>query len=262
MLFGKHPQRWLPNAIVFAVRFSGLTFADHFIKQEIDGTLPAQLQRAEQFVRDQLKSVVRLVGLSRQESLEYPLEAVRELLVNAVAHRDYNSQGDSVHLHVFGNRLELHSPGKLPGPVTLDNLLEARFSRNPVLVQVLSDMGFIERMGYGLDRVVSVMKTNGLPRPKFEETAGSFRVTLIGESRLPDFVFPDMSRYRMLDLNDRQESALQHLGAYGRITNSAYQDLCPGVSTETLRRDLVDMVRKGVVIKVGDRKSTYYILRK
>ena len=260
ILFGKHPQRWLSNAIVLAVRFSGLSFADHFIKQEIGGTLPQQLRRAEQFVRDELRSVVRLVGLSRQETLEFPVEAVRELLVNAVAHRDYNAQGDSVHLHVFANRLEVHSPGGLPGPVTLDNLLDARFSRNPVLVQVLSDMGFIERLGYGLDRVVAAMKQHGLPPPRFEETAGTFRVSLNGETRTPAEP-PDLSRYLGLNLNDRQQAALRHLATYSRITNSAYQDLCPNVSSETLRRDLVELVQRGVLIKVGDRKATYYILK-
>lgn len=261
MLFGKQPQRWLPNAIILGARFSGSSFADHFVKQEIGGTLPQQLRRAEQFVRDEVRSVVRLVGLVREETPEYPLEAVRELLVNALAHRDYNAQGDSVHLHLFANRLEVHSPGGLPGPVTLDNLLEARFSRNPVLVQVLSDMGFIERLGYGLDRVVATMKAIGLPHPRFEETAGTFRVTLMGETRASQTLVPDLSRFQSLNLNDRQQAALRHLVSFARITNSAYQELCPEVSPETLRRDLVELVQKGVLIKVGDRKSTYYILK-
>jgi ATP-dependent DNA helicase RecG len=261
LLFGKQPQRWLPNALVLAVRFEGNTFADQFVKQEIGGTLPQQLRRAEQFVRDELRSVVRLVGLAREETPEYPIEAVRELLVNALAHRDYNVQGDSVHLHVFANRLEVHSPGGLPGPVTLENLLEARFSRNPVMVQVLSDMGFIERLGYGLDRVVAAMKTYGLPHPRFEETAGTFRVTLMGETKTAGAALPDLSRYVGLNLNDRQQAALKHLLGQGRITNSAYQELCPDVSPETLRRDLVELVQRGVLIKVGDRKATYYILK-
>ncbi|GAB4578939.1 MAG: ATP-binding protein [Anaerolineales bacterium] len=261
ILFGKQPQRWLPNALILGVRFAGTSFADQFIKQEIGGTLPQQLRRAEQFVRDELRSVVRLVGLAREETLEYPLEAVRELLVNAVAHRDYNVQGDSVHLHLFANRLEIHSPGGLPGPVTLDNLLEARFSRNPVIVQVLSDMGYIERLGYGLDRVVAAMRRLSLPQPRFEETAGTFRVTLLGETKFPEGQMADLARYQGMNLNDRQQTALKHLTAFGRITNSAYQDLCPNVSPETLRRDLVELVQRGVLIKIGDRKATYYILK-
>jgi ATP-dependent DNA helicase RecG len=104
-----------------------------------------------------------------------------ELLVNAVAHRDYNVQGDNIHLHIFADRLEIQSPGKLPGPVTLENLLEARFSRNAVIAQVLSDLGFVERLGYGLDRVVAVLRQQGMRPPRFEEIAGTFRVTLFND---------------------------------------------------------------------------------
>jgi len=264
LLFGKHPQQWLPSASVLAARFPGVAISDEFVKQEIRGTLPEQLRQAETFVRDHLRSVARLVGLTRQETPEYPLEAVRELLVNAIAHRDYSQQGDTIHLHLFADRLEVHSPGGLPGPVTLDNLLEARFSRNAVIAQVLSDLGFVERLGYGLNRVVTVMKQNHLPPPVFEELGGSFRVTLRGANfgQHASAPRPDLSNYAQYDPNPRQQRALGYLFEQARITNSDYQELCPEVSAETLRRDLADLVKKGVLIKVGSKRATYYILKR
>ena len=264
LLFGKHPQQWLPSASVLAARFPGTTFSDEFVKQEIRGTLPDQLQQAEAFVHDNLRSVARLVGLKREETPEYPLEAVRELLVNAIAHRDYSQQGDTIHLHIFADRLEVHSPGGLPGPMTIDNLLEARFSRNAVIAQVLSDMGFVERLGYGLNRVVTVLKQNNLPQPRFEEIGGTFRVTLFrAESKaLERSALQDLSAYAEFDLNPRQERAIGYVAQKARITNSDYQALCPEVSAETLRRDLVDLVKKGVLIRIGDKRATYYILKK
>jgi ATP-dependent DNA helicase RecG len=263
LLFGKNPQQWLPSAQILAARFPGKGFSDEFFKQEIIGTLPEQIRQAEIFVRNNLRSVVRLVGLTRVDTLEYPLEAVRELLVNAVAHRDYNLQGDGIHLHIFANRLEIHSPGGLPGPVNLGNLLEARFSRNAVITQVLSDLGFVERLGYGLNRVVAALKRNDLPNPVFKEIGGSFRVILQNTVReIPQEIEPrDYSQYMRTDLNHRQETALTHLARHRRITNRIYQELCPEVSPETLRRDLVDLVRKGILIKIGDKKSTYYIFK-
>lgn len=262
LLFGKAPQQWLPGATLLAARFPGAALSDQFIKQEMRGTLPEQLRQAETFVRDQLRSVVRLVGLAHQEMPEYPFEAVRELLVNAVAHRDYNTQGDGVHLHIFADRLEVHSPGGLPGPVTLENLLEARFSRNAVIVQVLADLGFVERLGYGLDRVMTVMKQANLRPPRFEETAGTFRVTLFGPPPSSESTsLPDLSAYRRLNLNARQQMALNYIALHQRITNSEYQELCPEVHPETLRRDLADLVARNVLIKVGDRRATYYILK-
>ncbi len=262
LMFAAHPQQWLPSATILAARFPGATFSDEFVKQEMRGPLPDQLRQAELFVRDHLRSAARLVGLTRQESPEYPLEAVRELLVNAVAHRDYNQQGDCIHLHLFADRLEIHSPGTLPGPVTLDNLLEARFSRNAVIAQVLSDLGFVERLGYGLKRVVAVMRQNNLPPPKFEEVGGSFRVTLFNNATVgaaTSFALPDLSLYADYGLNVRQERALGYLATQARITNSEYQQLCPEVSAETLRRDLADMVRQDLLLKIGSKRATYYI---
>lgn len=264
LLFGRYPQQWLPNATILAGRFPGASLSGSYIKQDIAGNLPDQLKQAEEFIRANLKTVVRLVGLRHQESMEYPFEAVRELLVNAVAHRDYNLQGDNIHLNIFANRLEISSPGTLPGPVTLKNLLEARFARNAVISQVLSDLGFVERLGYGLDRVVNVSREAGLLPPQFEEIAGTFRVTLFGiqpeidsEGRLTD-----LSPYIAMNLNNRQQLALTYLANLRRISNHDYQALCPDVHAETLRRDLADLVSRGILIKVGDKKATYYIMKR
>ena len=260
LLFGRQPQRWLPTSSILAARFSGIAFGDRFVKQEISGTLPDQLRQVEHFIRANLHKVVRLVGLTHQESLEYPFEAVRELLVNAVAHRDYSTQGDEIHLNIFMDRLEVISPGGLPGPMTLENLLEARFSRNPIIVQVLSDLGFVERLGYGLDRVVTILRQSNMPAPRFEETAGTFRVTLFA-AKEPDKRSPDLDRYRGMNLNPRQEAALNYLATNQRITNRDYQELSPDVHPETLRRDLADLVDRGVLLKIGNKRATYYILK-
>ena len=262
LLFGRYPQRWLPNATILAARFSGAAYADRYLKQDIAGTLVDQLHQVEAFFHQNLPSAVRLVGLAHEETLAYPAEAVRELLVNAVAHRDYNLQGDNIHLNIFADRLEVQSPGGLPGPVNLENLLEARFSRNAVIVQVLADLGFVERLGYGLDRVVRVVRRAGLRQPKFEEVGGAFRVTLFSESLVPHTAqLQQVATYHHLNLNPRQEQALAYLIQNQRITSRDYQDLCPEVHPETLRRDLADLVERGALIKVGDKRATYYILK-
>ena len=263
LLFGRHPQQWLPNASILAGRFPGVALSGRYIKRDITGNLPDQLRQADEFIRTNLKTIVRMVGLQHEERLEYPFEAVRELLVNAVAHRDYNLQGDNIHLNIFSNRLEIISPGTLPGPVTLKNLLEARFARNAIISQVLSDLGYVERLGYGLDRVVDVTRKAGLLPPQFEEVAGTFRVTLYADhSELTEGKVADLSRYIQLGLNSRQQMALSQLASHQRISSHDYQALCPDVHVETLRRDLADLVNRGVLIKVGDKKATYYILKR
>ncbi|MEZ4560101.1 MAG: ATP-binding protein [Caldilineaceae bacterium] len=121
---------------------------------------------------------MRITGMAREESSEYPVAVVREAIVNAVAHRDYSIRGEGIRLLMFSDRLELYSPGRLPGHVTLENLKDERYSRNEAIVAVLSDVGYIERLGYGIDRMIATMQDAGLPAPEFEETSAGFKVTL------------------------------------------------------------------------------------
>lgn len=273
LLFGKEPQRFLRGAAITAARFAGETMSDSFNREDITGTLPDQIRRAETFLLDHLRKGVSIgKTMARAESYEYPMEAARELVVNAVAHRDYSISGDEIRLFLFRDRLEVTSPGALPGPVTIDNIKDERFSRNPVIVQVLSDMGFIERLGYGVDRVIALMREIRLRDPEFAETAGGFRVSLFNQSLEPPtptlaFGEDGMPRfdgeYLGQAINPRQEAALVYLHTPGntRITNSDLQGLCPDVHPETIRRDLADLVTKDVLRKMGEKRGSYYILK-
>jgi len=262
LLFGKDPQRFIRGAHITAVRFAGKEMGDVFTRQDITGTLPDQIRRAETFLRDNLRIGVQLgATMSRAEQWEYPMEAARELVVNAVSHRDYSIQGDGIRLFIFADRMEVISPGGLPGPVTLDNIIEERFSRNSIVVQVLSDLGFIERLGYGVDRVIALMKAHNLPAPQFAETSGGFRVRLFNKPE--NTMVAPAAPYQGLSLTPRQESALNYLnqGGHNRITNKDLQELFPDIHPETIRRDLADLVGKGILVKLGQKRGSYYILK-
>lgn len=268
LLFGKDPQQFLRGSDITVARFAGKEMGDVFTRQDLTGTLPQQIRRAETFLVDTLRRGVQIgEQMARSEQYEYPLKAVRELVVNAVAHRDYSIQGDGIRLYLFGNRLEITSPGNLPGPVTVDNIAEERFSRNSAIVQVLSDMGFIERLGYGVDRVLSLMREAELPEPRFVETAGGFRVTLYNrpagasESTEPE-LFGGI--FRDEPVNRRQEYALDFLinRKNARITNKDLQELCPDVHPETIRRDFADLVSRGILLKMGEKRGSYYVLKR
>jgi predicted HTH transcriptional regulator len=107
----------------------------------------------------------------------------------------------------------------------------------------------VERLGFGLDRVVEAVHQAGLLPPQFEEIAGTFRVTLyavrFGVST--NGALPDLSAYSALDLNPRQHMALAQLAQHKRITSHEYQSLCPEVHSETLRRDLANLVSRGIL---------------
>jgi ATP-dependent DNA helicase RecG len=260
LLFGRNPQRFLRNARITLIRYPGVMMGDEFARDDASGPLPAQIRRAEAFLGANMRRGMRISGMERKEVTEYPVQVVREAVVNAVAHRDYSIRGDDARVLMFSDRMEIYSPGRLPGHVTLDNLLTERFSRNEAIVQVLSDMGFVERLGYGIDRMIAAMKDAGLPEPEFEETVAGFRVTLRG--RGDDLVSAEPApRWANRRLDPRQERALAYLAERGSITNREFRELIPELSDETIRRLLADLVDEGLIIKIGERKATYYILK-
>jgi len=261
LLFGRQPQRWVRGAEVMAVRFNGASMDDVFTRQTIGGALPDQIRRAELFLSENLSRRARVGNWRRSEEPPYPPGVLREAVVNAIAHRDYRLIGNQIHLLIFSDRVEVRSPGKLPGHVTLKNLLRERYSRNEAIVQVLADMGFIERLGYGIDRMVRAMKESGHELPKFEETDGGFSVTLLARSAPRERAGEAAGVLPQTAQQQRAERMLDYLRAHGRITNREYQELCPDISAESLRRDFVELVEAGVILRVGDKKGTYYILK-
>lgn len=261
LLFGRDPQRFLRSAEVICVRYTGQVMSDEFVRQDLNGTLVEQIKQAESFLVGNMRRGFRIRGMEREETTEYPLAVVREAIVNAIAHRDYSIRGEGIRLLMFNDRLEVYSPGRLPGHVTLANIKDERYSRNEAIVAVLTDLGYIERLGYGIDRMIATMEEAGLPPPQFEETAAGFRVIL--QSASADLVSPQPGQQRWGHdfLNERQEGALAFVREHGRITNSDLQSICPDVHAETLRRDLADLVERNLLLRIGSKRATYYILK-
>lgn len=261
LLFGREPQRAFPSAEILLARYAGKQMADEFLREIVRGPLAEQVRRAEAFIVSNMRKGARIDNLQRADRSEYPVPAVREAIVNAVAHRDYAIRGDEIRVLMFSDRVEVYSPGRLPGHVTVDNIVEERFSRNEVIAQVLADLGFIERLGYGVDRMIRLMREWGLPAPRFAETTNGFKVTLRGPGEKLVGEEIDRSKWQHLDLNERQQAALEFLVKNPRIANRDYRELFPDVSEETIRRDLADLVEQGILLKMGDKKGTYYILK-
>lgn len=261
LMFGREPARFLRQCCILLTHYTGTEMSDDFAKEEVRDTLPEQIRRAENFVVAHMRKSSRLSRLEREEKLEYPRAAIREVIVNAVAHRDYSIRGDEIRIAMFADRIEVYSPGRLPGHVTVKNIVDERFSRNDVIVQLLADLGYIERLGYGIDRLLRLMKEEGLPRPRFAETANGFKVILYGPADGFRIETADATRWQRLGLNERQERALRWLQQHQRITNRDYHELYPDVSEETIRRDLAELVDKNILLKIGDKRSTYYIFK-
>ncbi|MCY3935215.1 MAG: DeoR family transcriptional regulator [Chloroflexi bacterium] len=260
LTFCENPQRWLPQSSIVFVKFIGVNprgvggQLGYSRREEITGALPRLIERTWQYIWSEMAVSAVVQGLEREETSEYPPFAVREAIVNAVCHRDYRMRGRRIEVRMFADRLEVISPGGLPGFVTVENLVNEHYSRNPRIVQNLFQWGYIEGLGLGIDRMIEVMREAGQQAPTFDARENSFTVTLYN-SRVPQ-----NQAEHPPPTNPRQDQALEYLRQNGRITNREFKTLCADVSTETLRLDLADLVRKGLIQRLGSKKGTRYIL--
>lgn len=196
MLFSIYPQAFFPQLSIIAtvlpedepggVSENGERFIDN---KRIDGTLGEQLEGALSFVRANTRRSTRIDAMTgeRIDTSEYPIEAVRELLLNALIHRDYSvhTQGMPIQLQIFPTRLVVTNPGGLYGRLSIDDLGSVQpDTRNPSIATAMEVLGKTENRYSGIPTVRRLMAERGLPSPLFEDCRGEFRATLVGVSEM------------------------------------------------------------------------------
>ena len=193
LLFGENLDRFLPQSGIRAICYQG-TEPDYAVRAEEDirGPLtplgdrsdlviePGVVDRAWDFVRRNTASSARLEGAQRLERWEYPEEVLREVLVNALVHRDYSIVGTDIMLTIFSDRLEIQSPGRLPNTVTIEGMRSGmRYARNQTLVNVMRDYRYVDARGMGIrNKVIPLMHDNNGTDPDFIEEENRFTVRL------------------------------------------------------------------------------------
>lgn len=261
LLFADEPQRFLPQSEVTVVRFKGTDVVEYLDRKDLGGPLPDLVTDAEAFIYRHVRVGRRIIGFEGVDFWEYPKEAIREAVVNAIIHRDYSLPGQRIRIFIFDDRIEVYSPGLVPPGVTLEELRQLKSRsvlRNPVIVSVFRDLGgFIEKLGTGIRRMAAVMETHHLPKPQFDELSGEFLVTLIGPGER--FMQEENSRPWIKGLNDRQIQAVEYLMRKGRLTNKAYQELAR-VGRTTAKKELQALVSKRLTKAQGSGRGFHYIL--
>jgi len=180
LIFGREPQRFMRQSRLTMVRFLGEdTTADRLNPQELSGTLPALIRQAEDYALQYAGVYSSINGFVRQDRPFYPSAVLREIVVNALAHRDYSIAGSQVRVFIFDNHLEVRSPGRLPNSMTLESI---RFynheSRNPLLAQFLHRLGFMEEFGTGIPNTIRLMREHNGTEPEFALEGEEFVVRL------------------------------------------------------------------------------------
>jgi ATP-dependent DNA helicase RecG len=252
LLFGKDPQKKFISATVRVGRFKNST---HIIDTVIiQGNLFKQVDDVMNAIRKHFNVRFEIKGIVRKDVWDYPLEALREAVINALIHRDYLSPAE-IQIKIYDDKIWIWNPGKLPAQIKLEDLKKehSSYPRNPLIATVFYLAGFIERWGSGTKRVVELCKEYGLPEPEYKEEFEGFSV----------YFYKDIyteENLRKMGLNERQIKSVIYVKEKGKITNKEYQELNK-TTKKTASRDLSNLVEKGIFEQIGETgKGTHYTL--
>ena len=269
VLLSKDPAAVFPQCRILADAYrSTEADGDPRDHEDIRGPMPLAIERAVAFVDRNTRHPMRIVGLERVRLDEYPVDGLREALVNAVAHRQYEDAGRKIMLEVFADRVNILSPGLPPAPITLASLRKGKYrpcSRNPVLAQCLSSFHRIEERGSGFRRMRDQMLDHGLEPPILGTDMGYFQVTFPGPGENIERIRVPEHRLRVTpaveaQLNDRQREMLRWL-VEGKELTSRECIAVFGVTRPITAGDFGKMIELGLAERLGAGRSTRYRLK-
>lgn len=253
ILFAKDPNRFYPNVKVKIGRF-GKDDADLKFQEELEGNLIQLLRQVPEMLNNKfLTKRIDFEGLQRIEKGEYPVAALREMLLNALVHRNY--MGSMVQLRVYDDKITIWNEGLLPEGMSLESLKRTHSSRprNPLIADVCFKAGYIDSWGRGTLKILNACKEAQLPEPEIGEMDGGLLVSLFKDK----YTFEQL---RKLGLNDRQLEAIGYVKEHGSITNALYQE-ASNTSKATATRDIKDLEDKGILMNKGTKgASAIYVL--
>lgn len=254
ILFGKEPSRFYPNLSVKIGRF-GKDDADLIFQENIEGNIITQVYAILEML--QYKFLVRKVsfeGINRIETNEYPIPALREVILNALVHRNY--MGAATQIRVYDDKIVFWNEGALPQGLSLEGLLgfHASQPRNTLIADVCFKGSYIDSWGRGVLKIYNSCKEAGLPNPEIQEFQSGLLVTLFNNSNVVS------GQITGVNLNERQQKAIDYVKKNGSISNYQYQTL-NGVSDRTSLRDLEKLTQLEIFIKEGKNRNTLYRLK-
>ncbi len=254
LFFGKNPQRFVRTRLIGA-RFKGKEISRSTTDSiDCSGTIWEMLDQIENFIRKNvgLYGFRTSLNFRRIDKLEYPMEAVREGVINALLHREYSELIDT-RVFIFDNRIEIINPGSFPEGVTAEKPIHK--PRNPVLCQLMRDVGFTEKYGSGIYFMRKLCAEWGIPEPEFEIT--KLETKVVFKSGGEAVIIPEIGTAGV-ELNDRQKNALKYVFSKGSITTKGYQEINK-VGRKTAYQELIDLLNKGLLSQEGRGRATRYL---
>jgi len=260
LFFGLCPRQFVVQSFVSCVRYQGNSMALIIDRKDLQGDLIFLVDESEAFVKRHTRLAYLFDGFKRIDIEEYPYDAVKEAVINAVCHRDYFSL-NNVFVNVFDDRIEVISPGCIPNNLTLKEVYGTSNPRNYKIVEVFKRIHFIERLGSGLKRMDELMLLHGLKKPVYEINNAFFKVIFNGpKEKILGLVKPSNELdLRELGLNSRQIKSLNLLQEKLFLTRKEYETKF-SASKVTAFRDLNELIEKGFIKSEGQGRNTKYSL--
>ena len=274
LLFGKNPLRFFPS-IAFKIGRFGKNEADLMFQDVIDGNVIQMADRVMQILQGKyLVSPVRFEGMQRYETLEIPKEALREILYNAIAHKDYT--GPDIQMHVYDDHLEIWNEGELPLGYTEETLMGRHSSkpRNRNIANAMFKAGFIDTWGRGYMKIREGFEAAGIPMPKVQNFCGGVRVTVqrtkfmqmmnVGNNvgnNVASNVVSSVVSVSQVQLTERQQEIYKLIKANSFIS-SKQMSVVLSVVHRTIQRDLAALQKAGIIIREGNTSAGHWVLLK
>ena len=253
LLFHPDPEKFITGAFIKIGYFQ--TDTELIYQDEIHGNLFEQIEKTiELLFTKYIKAIISYEGIHRVETYEYPKEAVREAVLNALTHKDY-SAGTPIQISVYDDKIMIWNYGKLPENWTIENLTVKHSSVpfNPDIANTFFRAGYVESWGRGTIKIIEKCKEQGLPNPEFSNNGNDFWLIFRKDIYNEEYL-------KNIKLNNRQLSALLFWKKEKEITNSMYSKKY-NITDRTALRDLNDLVKKGLLKKIGEKKKTKYIYK-
>jgi predicted HTH transcriptional regulator len=265
VLFGSKPDVFFPQCKIKADCFgaplqSGLPLESVKAQKDISGPLGQMVRDLVTFFQANVATVPHIIGAKRIEDTEYPLTVVREAIVNALVHRDYQ-EGRHVFFQMFRDSIVVKSPGTLLPPLTLEGIRSydvVALSRNPRIADAMYHMGYMDGRAVGIPSMPGRLAKYGLREPDFACDLDYFVVTIYGRDLSPATL--RIASETLSRLNLRQRRIIDIIGERGRITSlECIREF--GITRETASQDFNRLLELGLITRMGTGRSTYYVGR-
>jgi len=254
LLFGKDPAKFFDTAMVKCGRFKGVEKQEFLDMKDFSGNLFDMVDKSIGFFQEHLRIQAKIKGLLREETWEIPLEALREAVINALIHRDY-SDSSFIYIKIYDSQIVIANPGVLPSTLSIKDLYKEHESklRNPLIARVFYYAGLIDAWGQGILNIINMLQANGLEKPTFEESGGSFRIVFRRVTTNQN----ELAEKLVERLVESQKKILNLVQQNPHISKKELS-LKVGISTTAIDKHIKKLKEMGFLRRIGPDKGGHW----